>query len=131
MAEESAVRSGLDWILDRFPAKETLARRLFLTVPAFHSACDDYRLARRGLASFEKLSSSAPRPEVEEYRVLVHELEAELLAMFAAADADATCLAAAGHHDQVRTVRPADPAAMAKRAQRSLNVYPEGSDRSE
>jgi hypothetical protein len=86
MADEAAGRSGLEWILDRFPAKAALARRMFLSHPAFRGACEDYRLARQGLVRFETLAAQAPRSEVDEYRVLVHELESELLAMFASAD---------------------------------------------
>ncbi|PWS35204.1 hypothetical protein DFH01_23150 [Falsiroseomonas bella] len=85
MPDEPAVRSELDWVLARFPEDEALVRRLFLTQPAFRSTCEDYRLAREGLSTFEELAVSGPRAEVGEYRTLVRELEAELLAMFRAA----------------------------------------------
>ena len=86
MTDASAVRTELDRVIERFPGEEALARRLFVTHPAFRSACEDYHLARQGLANFEKLAALAPRSELAEYKALVRDLEAELMAMFTAAD---------------------------------------------
>ncbi|WP_198376125.1 hypothetical protein [Neoroseomonas rubea] len=86
MPEDTPVRSELDRVLARFPEHEALARHLFLTHPAFRSACEDYRLACEGLATFQRLAAHAPRPELGDYRRLVVELEAELRAMLRAAD---------------------------------------------
>ncbi len=78
MPEETARRPELDCVLARFPGREGLARRLFLKSPAFRSTCEDYRLARQGLLTFEQLAATEPRAELLEYRTLVKELEAEL-----------------------------------------------------
>lgn len=86
MADATAVHPELASVVARFPDREALARYLYRTHQAFRSACEDYRLAAEGLSNFEKLAQTAPRPELGEYRTLVQELEAELLAMFRAAD---------------------------------------------
>ncbi len=88
MAEESAGRRDLDCVFACFPGKEGLVRRLLLMSPVFRSTCEEYRLARTGLATFEKLAAAGPRPEVPEYRMLVKELETELARMIAVAEAD-------------------------------------------
>lgn len=85
MSDDPAVHSELEWVVARFPEEAALARWMFLTDPVFRNACEDYRLAREGLAEFEKRAAGAPRTEVGEYRVLVRELEAELQAMLGAA----------------------------------------------
>ncbi|MBP0466271.1 hypothetical protein J5Y09_20255 [Roseomonas sp. PWR1] len=84
MVDPSAPHPELATVLARFPADARLIRQLFLADRAFRGACEDYRLAQDGLTSFERLSIATPRHEVEEYRPLVRELEAEILAMFAA-----------------------------------------------
>ena len=83
MVDHSTPRPELARVLERFPGEAQQIRQLFLADRAFRSACDDYRLACEGLATFERLSASAPRCEVEEYRTLVRELEAEIMGMFA------------------------------------------------
>lgn len=57
-----------------------MIRRLFLADRSFRSVCEDYRIAREGLATFEALSALSPRSEVEEYRNIVRDLEAEIMA---------------------------------------------------
>lgn len=88
MPENSSARPALHCALARFPGKERLARRLFLMNPTFRSVCEDYRLAREGLVTFEQLAATEPRAELLEYRTLVEELEAELLRMLAGAEPD-------------------------------------------
>jgi hypothetical protein len=73
--------------LDAFPDEAALVRRLFLADRAFRGACEDYRLAREGLESFERLRRDGPRPEVDDYRRLVLELEAEMRDMIRSARA--------------------------------------------
>ncbi|MBP0463704.1 hypothetical protein J5Y09_07260 [Roseomonas sp. PWR1] len=72
-------------VLDVFPDEAPLVRRLFLADPAFRSACEDYRLARDGLESFERLRREGPRPEVEDYQRVVRELESEMRGMIRSA----------------------------------------------
>ncbi len=71
--------------LEAFPEEVALVRELFLADRSFRGACEDYRLAREGLAAFERLRPGNPRPEVEDYRRLVRELEAEMRDMIQAA----------------------------------------------
>jgi hypothetical protein len=84
MADEKAAQPQLSPVIARFPAQEALARYLFRTHPTFRSVCEDYCLAAEGLAKFEALPANAPRPEIEEYRNLMRELEAELRSLFSA-----------------------------------------------
>jgi hypothetical protein len=71
--------------LDVFPEHAALIRRLFLADRSFRSACEDYRLACEGLATFGRLACETPRPEVADYQRLVRELEAEMRNMIHAA----------------------------------------------
>lgn len=80
-----AVSPDLTSALEAFPDLAPLVRRLFLADRSFRSACEDYRLAREGLAAFERLRGSEPRPEVDDYRRVLRELEAEMLHMIHAA----------------------------------------------
>jgi len=77
--------TGSDERLEAFPDLAPLVRRLFLADRSFRSACGDYCLAREGLASFERLRREAPCPEVEDYRRVVRELEAEMRDMIRSA----------------------------------------------
>jgi hypothetical protein len=88
MPEETAGRHDLEPVLARFPAQQGLARRLFLSSAAFRSTCEDYRLARQGLVTFEQLAATQPRAELQEYRTLVEELEVELQRMLGPAGPD-------------------------------------------
>lgn len=71
--------------LEAFPDHALLVRRLFLQDPSFRSACEDYRLAREGLATFAPGRRGEHRPELDDYRRVVRELEAEMRAMILAA----------------------------------------------
>lgn len=79
----------LKLVLERFPRQALLVRQLFMADHSFRSACEDYRLACDGLAKFGTTSSAPPSGEVEEYRTLVGELEAEITAMFRRVDGGA------------------------------------------
>jgi hypothetical protein len=70
--------------LGAFPDHALLVRRLFLADPSFRSACEDYRLALEGLTAFQRARSGEPRPEVDDYRRVVRELEAEMRVMILA-----------------------------------------------
>ena len=58
-------------------------RRLHARDPDFRSICDDYGLAQRALKHWEAVGQAAPG-RVEEYREIVQELEAEVLAILQA-----------------------------------------------
>ncbi|WP_137126311.1 hypothetical protein [Roseomonas sp. HF4] len=85
MGSATAPCPDLESALDAFPEHAAFVRRLFLADRAFRSACEDYRLAREGLAAFGRLSNDTPRPEVADYQRLVRELEAEMRDMIHAA----------------------------------------------
>lgn len=83
MVEEPDSSPDLVLLLTTFPDQEPLIRRIFLEDEHFRSACADYRLAREGLAKFERMNATSPRPECAEYRTLISELEAELRSIMA------------------------------------------------
>lgn len=85
MGSATATCPDLASALDAFPEHAAFVRRLFLADRAFRSACEDYRLACEGLATFGRLACETPRPEVADYQRLVRELEAEMRNMIHAA----------------------------------------------
>lgn len=82
MAERPVPCPELARVLARFPGDAASIRDLFMADLSFRSACCDYLLACEGLAKFEAIPASGHRAEIEEYRILVRELEAELRSMF-------------------------------------------------
>ena len=68
----------------RFPQHASKIRRLHARDPDFRSICDDYGLAQRALKHWEAVGQAAPPGRVEEYREIVQELEAEVLAILQA-----------------------------------------------
>lgn len=58
-----------------------MIRRLFLADPTFRSVCEDYRLAAEALTAFRRRPDAATRPEIEDYRRVMAELEAEIAAL--------------------------------------------------
>ncbi|WP_244408507.1 hypothetical protein [Roseomonas fluvialis] len=85
MGSATAPCPDLASALAAFPEHVAFIRRLFLADRAFRSACEDYRLACEGLATFGRLACETPRPEVADYQRLVRELEAEMRSMIHAA----------------------------------------------
>ena len=67
----------------RFPQHASKIRRLHARDPDFRSICDDYGLAQRALKHWEAAGQAAPE-RVEEYRQILKELEAEVLAILQA-----------------------------------------------
>ncbi len=80
-----AISPDLTRALDAFPEDALLVRRLFLANRSFRSVCEDYRLARESLDTFERLRRDASRPEIADYHRVVRELEAEMRDMIQAA----------------------------------------------
>jgi uncharacterized protein YdcH (DUF465 family) len=64
----------------RFPQHASSIRRLHARDSCFRSICDDYSEAQRALKYWEAVGQAAPG-RVEEYREMVKELEAEVLAI--------------------------------------------------
>lgn len=84
MTDTHASRTDLKHVLERFPEDTLRIRRLFLADATFRSVCEDYGLARDSLARFESFPDAAQRPEVDDYRTVIAELEAEITALLRA-----------------------------------------------
>jgi uncharacterized protein YdcH (DUF465 family) len=67
----------------RFPQHASKIRRLQARDPDFRSICDDYDDAQRALKHWEAAGQAAPE-RVAEYREILKELEAEVLAILEA-----------------------------------------------
>jgi hypothetical protein len=72
-----------DVLASRFPQHASSIRRLQARDPVFRSICDDYGEAQRALEHWETAGQVAPE-RVAEYRQIVAELEAEVLAILQA-----------------------------------------------
>ena len=69
----------------RFPQHAATIRRLQAHDASFRSVCRDYGEARRALKHWETAAPAAPE-RVGEYRQILSELEAEVLAILKAAE---------------------------------------------
>ena len=78
MADTDIGQVGLARAVARFPEAATALRRLALTDPAFREICEEYALAERSLAGFEARPDAAERPEIDDYRTVIAELENEI-----------------------------------------------------
>ena len=85
MSRSDAVHNGLALVLERFPEKAVVVRRLVLRDAGFRGICEDYALAREGLATFEARPDAAMRPEVADYQTVIAELEHEIAALVSGA----------------------------------------------
>ena len=70
---------NLALVLPRFPDKAETIRALASTNVEFREICEHYVLARIALKRLRRRSSEHQKPEVADYRILVAELERELL----------------------------------------------------
>ncbi len=66
-------------IIDRFPRREFEIRQRCASDQQFRSVCEDYEEASAALRHWEKAAREGDR-RVEEYRLFLTELEAEVLA---------------------------------------------------
>jgi hypothetical protein len=71
-----STRLDLDKVIARFPEHGALIRRLVLQDKTFRELCEDYFAACSSQAWFQ--SAGEPRPEVEEYALLIQQLEGEI-----------------------------------------------------
>jgi hypothetical protein len=72
-------RHALQLVLLRFPEHKAHVCGLALRDTDFRELCENYGLARRALERFEADGAHPPRPEIAEYRVLIRDLEHEIL----------------------------------------------------
>jgi hypothetical protein len=84
MKRGSPRRPAFQALLDRFPGRSQAICRAALRDQGFRALCDDLLLAIAALERFEQRPDAALRPEIPDYRILIAEMEAELLAHLAA-----------------------------------------------
>ncbi|WP_134680439.1 hypothetical protein [Paracoccus ravus] len=75
----------VDLVVERFPQCADEVRRLYLRDADFRAICEDLALCLDSLHHFEARPDAPLRPEVDDFRNLVTELEAELSRHIAAA----------------------------------------------
>ena len=69
---------AVDHVIEHFPESAAVVRRLYLRDERFRSVCEDFALSIHSLRRFEARVDADRRPEVEDYRKLLRELEQEL-----------------------------------------------------
>ena len=90
MSRSDPAHAGLACVVERFPEKAALVRRLALRDEDFRGLCEEYALAKESLATFEARPDAAVRPEIAEYRTVIAELEREISAYAMATRAPGT-----------------------------------------
>lgn len=66
-------------LLPRFPDKSETIRALVSANEDFREICEHYALARIALKRFKRRSAEHQKPEVADYKIVVAELEQEIL----------------------------------------------------
>jgi hypothetical protein len=69
---------NLKQVIDRFPGKGSLIRRLALKDDVFRTICEEYSLARASLSWFEARPDASERPEIADYKSVIAGLEEEI-----------------------------------------------------
>jgi hypothetical protein len=75
--------SGFRRLLARFPGSEDAIRLAAIKDQRFRALCDDLLLAIETLDRFEGRPDAALRTEIPEYRLIIAEMEAELVTYIA------------------------------------------------
>jgi len=78
MADADIARTGLDQAVARFTDAAATLRGVARADPAFRDICEEYALARESLARFEARPDAAERPEIEDFRTVIADLEGEM-----------------------------------------------------
>ena len=78
MGDADFAQTGLAQAAARFPEAAGALHRLALTDPEFREICEEYALAQQSLAGFEARLDAADRPEIDDYRTVIAELENEI-----------------------------------------------------
>jgi hypothetical protein len=71
---------AVEHVVRLFPGRDEAVRRLYLRDELFRSIAEDLALSVASLRRFERHPDACLRPEVDDYRNLVGELEDELRA---------------------------------------------------
>ncbi len=74
---------AINLVIDRFPGRSAGIRRLYLKDERFRAICEEYALSWASLRRFEERPDGCRRPEVEDYRTIIGELEDEIRACLA------------------------------------------------
>lgn len=69
---------AIDHVVAHFPDQASVVRRLYLSDEHFRAVCEDYLLCINSLTKFETRPDARSRPEIEDYRQLLQELELEM-----------------------------------------------------
>jgi len=79
MSSAEAERANLAGLSRRFPRHAANLRRLAAADETFAGLCADYELALASVARLTPQPGQPSRPEIAEYRVIIAELEAEIM----------------------------------------------------
>jgi len=66
-------------VVKRFPDRTDAVKKLFKKSKAFQTVCEDYRKCTEALRHWNESASVEATARREEYAVLLHDLEAEIL----------------------------------------------------
>ncbi|WP_353471785.1 hypothetical protein PVT71_10775 [Salipiger sp. H15] len=69
---------AVDHAIERFPDHAEAVRRLYLSDERFRAICEDLSLALSSLHHFERHPDAGRRPEIDDFREVLRELEAEM-----------------------------------------------------
>jgi hypothetical protein len=72
--------TGIDRLVSRFPERAASIRELDAEDAVFRAICEDYGEALRALEHWSRSHQACARQRVDEYRMIVQELEAEVIA---------------------------------------------------
>ena len=87
MPDQKALRLDLTHVLERFPDRVALVRRLASENEVFRSICEDFELARSTLVKLSTLPESDRNPAVlSDYESVVADLEKDIAAALRSAD---------------------------------------------
>jgi hypothetical protein len=67
----------VDHVVERFPERRELVQRLYLRDDMFRSMCEDFALSVSSPRVVERRPDAHLRPEVDDYRTVLRELEEE------------------------------------------------------
>lgn len=81
MTRLKSERPVLPRMLERFPSQVASIRQLWLRSRSFRELCEDFDLALDTLERFEREFAQGRQLEIAEYRGLVTELDAEIVAI--------------------------------------------------
>lgn len=70
--------SELALVIENFPDRAMVSRRLYLADAGFRDLCEDFALAHATLQGFGRRADAASRPEIAEYREIIRDLANEI-----------------------------------------------------